>query len=127
MSYLPYPGRHESHDSWMRRCDEAQRWQRRSQSRGLLGRPDKRYVEGGKDGTEETNVKIAGRWTLVRVPMCGEVDGRPVRIMRRGYGYQNALRTRDYAEKHGLQFRMYDGNGRHGMCNRTDGEAFRYV
>ena len=32
MSTLPYPGRHESHDSWTRRCDEhyadRERWRR---------------------------------------------------------------------------------------------------
>ena len=100
---------------------------KRSQSRGLSGRPDKRYIEGGKDGTELVYTKIAGRLTKVHVPMIGELDGRPVRIMRRGYGYQNAQRVRAYAEKHGLQFRQYDGNGCTGMCNRTDGEAFRYA
>lgn len=100
---------------------------RRSQSRGLSGKPDKRYIEGGKDGTEETHVEIAGKYARVRVPMFGEHEGRKIRVLKRGYGYQNACRIRDYAKRHGLQFRMYDGNGRHGMCNRTDGEAFRYV
>ena len=126
-SRLPYPGKYESFNSWDWRCKEWESNRRRSQSRGLSGRPDKRYVEGGKDGTEETYVKIAGRLQKVSVPMLGEHDGKPIRILRRGYGYQNAQRVRAYAKKHGLQFRQYDGNGCTGMCNRTDGEAFRYT
>jgi hypothetical protein len=125
--HLPYPGRHESFNSWDYRCKQWESNRRRSQSRGLSGRPDKRCIEGGKDGTEETNAKIAGRWTPVRVPMFAEHEGRKIRVMKRGYGHQNAQRVRAYAERHGLQFRQYDGNGCTGMCNRTDGEAFRYV
>lgn len=127
MSYLPYPGRYESHDSWMRRCDEYHRWNRRSQSRGLRGRPYKRYIEGGKDGTCETFVKIAGQYQKVKIPMMDEREGKLVRIYKRGYGYQNSMRVRDFAEKHGLHFAKYNGNGCQGMCERTDGIAFRYI
>lgn len=99
----------------------------RSQSRGLSGRPKKRYTEGGKDGTQTQYVKVAGKLTLVSLPMLGEHEGRKIRILKRGYGWQNSQRVKDFAVKNGLQFRMYDGNGRTGMCKRTDGEAFRFV
>lgn len=126
-STLPYPGRNESFNSWDFRCKQWESGRNRSQSRGLSGKPDKRYIEGGKDGTTETNVKIAGRYTLVRVPMMGEHEGKPIRILRRGYGYQNAGRVFDYAQKHGLQCCIYNGNGYKGKCERKDGIAFRYV
>lgn len=102
-------------------------YSRRSQSRGLNGRPNKRYIEGGKDGMAETYVKIAGKYQKVLAPMIENLDGKTIRIFKRGYGYQNAQRVRNFAQKNNLEFRQYDGNGQTGMCNRTDGIAFKYV
>ena len=58
--------------------------------------------------------------------MVEKLDGKTIRIFKRGYGYQNAQRVRDFAEKNNLEFRMYDGNDCTGMCNRRDGIAFKY-
>lgn len=124
---LPYPGRYESFNSWDFRCKQWESNRRRNQSRGLSGRPDKRYIEGGKDGITETRVKIAGICQTVKIPMIEEVNGKMARIFKRGYGYQNAMRVRDFAEKKGLLFEKYNGNGCQGMCERTDGIAYKYI
>lgn len=38
----PYPGRFESHESWMRRCDEAERQQKADNDNRWAGSPDSR-------------------------------------------------------------------------------------
>ena len=126
-SRLPYPGKYESFTSWDFRCKQWEAGRNRNQARGLSGRPKKRHIEGQTDGTIETNVRIAGAWQLVRVPMIEDFNGQSVRILKRGYGYQNAMRVRDFAEKHGLKFAQYNGNGYHGKCERTDGIAYRPI
>lgn len=53
---LPYPGRYESHDSWMRRCDEWERnrdWNRKMRNAGRGSQKMNGYIfpkyGGGKD------------------------------------------------------------------------------
>ncbi len=92
--HLPYPGRYESFSSWDFRCKQWESSRRRNQSRGLSGRPYKRYVEKWPEGFE-----------------C-EINNKKALLFRRGFGRQNATRTRDFAKKNGLIFEMYNGNGR---------------
>lgn len=124
---LPYPGKYESFASWDYRCKEWELNRRRSQSRGLSGRPNKRYIEGGKDGTREEYVKIAGKYQKVKLPMIGTHNGLKIRIYKIGYGYQNAMRVQTFAQKNGFSFYKKNGNGYSGMCERIDGVAFKYI
>jgi hypothetical protein len=127
-SHLPYPGRHESHESWMRRCDEWQENRRRSQSRGLSGSPEYHGLAFEGRGVEWQRVRIASQWHTVEVPHFAEHEGKRVRVLRYGWGSKTAYRVRDWAKKRGLQFaRLINANGHHGMCGRDDGMAYREV
>lgn len=64
---------------------------------------------------------------LVDIPMMGEHNGRQIRIYKIGYGWQNSQRVWRFAQKNGLEFHRYNGNGCSGMCERMDGMAFKYV
>lgn len=127
-SHLPYPGKYESHASWLYRCQEWENNRRRSQSRGLRGKPDFHGLAHEGRGVELQQVKIAGRVHTVEVPHFAELAGTRVRVLRYGYGSATAGRVRQWADKRGVKFaRLVNANGHHGMCSRTDGMAYREV
>jgi len=125
-SHLPYPGKYESFASWDYRCKQWESNRRRSNSCGLSGRPDYSGLANQGRGVELARVKIAGKPCTVEVPHFAEHDGKRVRVLRYGYGSKAADRVSSWAAKNGAQFaRLVNANGRHGMCSRDDGIAYK--
>lgn len=111
MTNLPYPRYNESHDAWMRRCDdwESQRNRsRHSHAEWTSGRPSRQGIEHYSP------------------PICESLpDGSTVQVVRRGFGNQAARRVEAWARKHGHAFSIIrNANGCHGKYSRTDGIAF---
>lgn len=127
-SQLPYPGKYESFTSWDRRCKEWESNRKRSQSRGLSGKPDYHGLAFEGRGVELQSTKQAGRFVTVEIPHFAEVNGHRVRVLRYGYGATAADRVKKWALKHGVNYtRLPRANGQAGMCTRTDGMAYREV
>lgn len=106
---LPYPGRYESHRSWMRRCDEYERDRQRyfkSLTGGLSGKPNEQGIRKDLNLKEKLD------------------DGREVEVVRKGYGWRASQAVKIWAEHNGFDF-VYGGNGCSGMCERTDGIAYK--
>lgn len=106
---LPYPGRYESHDSWMRRCDEYHRDQARWRKQQAA-----RHTNWG--GYHYTPVAENIIYTL-----C---DGTKIDAVKVGFGRRNSRRVKRWAQAHGLSY-IQDSNGLPGICKRVDGVAFR--
>lgn len=106
---LPYPGRYESHGSWMRRCDEyerdQQRWRREQAAR---------HTNWG--GYHYTPVAFDVVYTLN--------NGQKIKAVKVGYGFRNAYRVKEFATKNFLSF-IFDSNGLKGICERIDCVAFK--
>lgn len=102
---LPYPGRYESHENWMRRCDEWVASRRSSNRRGLSGKPDHHGYKNVEKGE------------VFELP-----DGRRVEIARYGYGSQYSQLTEKFADANGFGFHGFR-LGR-GMTARYDGVAY---
>lgn len=105
---LPYPGRYESHRSWMSRCDDYERdqacWRKRQAQRSTnWGGYNYRPVV-----TDIENYKLE--------------DGRIVHAIKICRGNAQANRARRFAIKNSLAF-CKETIGR-GMTARTDGVAF---
>lgn len=102
---LPYPGRYESHDSWMRRCDSYDADQRRQQQASQSNWGGYNYLP-----------------VLNNVPNYKLQDGRVVFAVKICRGSGQAERARAFAAKNGLCF-VKETLGR-GITSRVDGVAF---
>lgn len=131
---LPYPGRYESHDSWMRRCDEWEsnrRWYNNQQS-GLSGKPNRQGVvkEPTKRIPVNTWVKTKGggislTYEYVNTPLTREINGKSFEVVRVGYGKRASRSVKVFAEQNGFDFIRENGNGCSGMCKRVDAFAYK--
>ena len=104
---IPYPGRHESHDSWMRRCAEYERAQDR--------RRKEQAARSSKWGGYNYR-PIKNDVTYVRE------DGTRIAAVKVGEGSGNLGQVRRYALKHALAY-FTETVGR-GLTMRTDGVAY---
>ncbi len=110
---LPYPGRYESHDHWMRRCDE---WERQRDER-RRSQASRSWTSGqpNKSGVERPVTPVA-----YALP-----DGQIVSAVAFAFGSKASGRLARWAEKHGCQCLRYIGNGCHGKYARHDAVAYK--
>ncbi len=109
---LPYPGRYESHGSWMRRCDEWERdrnqWRREQAARHTNWGGYHYYTTENFD-----------------TPVIQKIENEEFLVIKRGYGYRSSYFIENFAIKHGLSFKRFNGNGLKGICERIDGIAYK--
>jgi|ERR1700722_8033390 len=124
-SHLPYPGKFESHNSWMSRCDQWKKNRHRNQSRGLSGKPD---FHGYKPISENYTFAYNPQTNCDQTVACAELiigtlkPDQRVNVVKYGWGSQYAGMTQIFAQRNGFGYACLKFG--QGMTARYDGIAY---